>query len=331
MNSPRAAGRDRLRGTSSPHSKLEIIDWELVAETDPAVLRKTRDPKTIEKLIGSFISANALFEDPSFCPPDMVLKLFSLMQIAVKDLIDDNRSLAEANRTLTQKVKTLRSDKKERRKAQTLEYHVPKVAFQCQFCPKMFKTPVFLNAHVKRRHPETLLASTVDVNPHTQPVQRHVVETQQVARPSQDLGPFKAEVTAMIEHFDTMVRNEETKMRLDFAEQLRKLEKSVSVFMDKVRNGEFQSEGHMESGFSDATYSAVRDSSSRRSSSTGRSSAVRESSTEEYEEEEEEEYEYEEESVPETRPQPAQATGGSHHSSEYTYAEEETGSYYITD
>ena len=328
--SPRTAGNDRLRATASACPKLDIIDWELVSRTDPNTLRKTKDPKTIEKLINTFMNANALFADPSFCPADMVLKLFSLMQIAVGDLIHDNQSLVEENSALRKKVRTLRTEKKEKKKAQTLAYNVPKVAFQCHFCPKMFQTREFLTAHVKRRHNDMTQSTPVEVNPHTQPIQRHVIETQQVARPSDNLGPFKAEVAAMIEHFDTMVRNEETKMRLDFSEQLRKLEKSVTLFMDKVRNGDFQSEGHRESGFSDASYSPARQSSSTRRSSTATHSTTRESSTAgEEEDEEETEYEYEEESVEEP-PRQALPTITTQKSSEYTYAEEEEG-YYITD
>lgn len=272
-----------MKPTSSTYSKLKIIDWELVTQTDPTVLRQTRDPKTIERLINSFMNANALFADPSFCPPELVLKLFSLMQTAIGDLIQDNQQLVEINKAQKKQIKQLKRNSKQKESSGPPKYRQPKVVFQCQFCSKLFESREFLSAHVERRHSGQTLKPP-EPNPHTQPRETKTVQ-QVVAKTSQDLGPFKDEVAAMLDHFDTMMKQEEIRMRSDFSAQFRRIEESVNAFMEKM-----QKENVDDSRF-DASYSA--------------DAGAPQESIHEEEEEEEEEYEYEEE-IPEQKPEPRQ-------------------------
>jgi hypothetical protein len=66
-----------------------------VNKVDPKVLMQTRDRSICRKLVAMFMRASALFSDLAFCPPDLVLKLFSVMKVAIADLITERNALTK--------------------------------------------------------------------------------------------------------------------------------------------------------------------------------------------------------------------------------------------
>lgn len=209
--------------TASNYPHLKIVNWDFIGKLNPRELRKNKDPTAINKIINNFLSSSSLFADPSFCPPDMVLKYFQLLQIAVADVVNENTML-------NQKVEDLQKKKKQKPPAQQkkVEYILPPVVFQCQFCAKLFKTRKYLGDHILRRHSNQINSFPAEYSQSNQPNTQTVIRTiQNIPEQSQDLGPFKAEVDAMIDHFDTLLRRGRINMRAEFTERLNKIDQSL--------------------------------------------------------------------------------------------------------
>ncbi|OHT10375.1 Zinc finger, C2H2 type family protein [Tritrichomonas foetus] len=234
--------------TSTNYINLKIINWDFVSKTSPKELRRTKDPKTINKLINNFIQASSLFADPSYCPPDMVMQFFNLLQIAVTEIVNKNNELIQIIEDKNKLIKQARAQKKKNQKKPPA-YALPPIVFQCTFCAKLFKTRKFLAEHMRRRHPNSNVPVISEespniVQPAVKPQIEHVVKTvSNVPEISQDLGPFKAEINAMLDHFDTILKTEQAGIRTEFMEQFRRIDEMIQETLRKVQDERNNAQG----------------------------------------------------------------------------------------
>lgn len=220
--------------TSSYYANLKIINWDFIKGISTRDLRLKKDPKIIQKLIVNFLNSHALFSDPSFCPAELVNKYFQLLQISVSVMVSHIHDLKQEIDDQNNEIKQLKNEK-EKRNSKVPKYILPPVVFQCVFCSKLFKTRTYLNNHIKRRHPERNYPITQDQPPNNEPEIRHIVKTAtNVPEVSQDLGPFKDEANAMLDHFDTILKNEQICLRSDFMEQFHRIDNMIQEILRKV-------------------------------------------------------------------------------------------------
>ena len=139
--------------TSSNYAGLKVVNWDFVKKINARDLRLNKDPKIIKKLIVNFLNSSSLFTDPSFCPPELVLKYFQLLQISVLEMANHIDSLTQTIEEKNIEIQKLKVEKQKKEK-NVPKYLFPPVVFQCTFCSKMFKTRYYLNCHIKRRHPD---------------------------------------------------------------------------------------------------------------------------------------------------------------------------------
>lgn len=238
--------------TSSNYASLKIVNWDFVKKINVQDLRLSKDSKIIRKLIINFLNSSSLFADPSFCPSELVMKYFQLLQISVLEMANHIDSL---NQTIEEKNSEIQKLKKKDKKTKIPKYILPPVLFQCVFCSKLFKTRVYLNNHIKRRHPEKHYQIPVDQLPYEEPKIEHTVKTvTNVPELSQDLGPFKAEINAMVDHFDTILKNEQTSIRTEFMEQFNKIDMIVQETLRRFEEEKINTI-RRNKGSTDASYS----------------------------------------------------------------------------
>lgn len=240
--------------SSINYANLKIVNWDFIKKISTHDLRLTKDPKIIRKLIINFLNSSSLFADPSFCPPDLVLKYFQLLQISVLEMANHITGLYQK---IEEKDNTIKKLNKENKKSKTIspKYNLPPILFQCVFCSKLFKTRVYLNSHIKRRHPDRYYPIPLDQHQYEEPKVDHVVKTvTNVPELSQDLGPFKAEINAMVDHFDTILKNEQTSIRTDFMEQFNRIDMMVQETMRRFQEERLNTM-RRNKGSTDASYS----------------------------------------------------------------------------
>ena len=229
--------------TSSHYLNLKIVNWEFINNIRTKDLRETKDPKTINKIINNFLQSSALFTDPSFCPPDMVNHYFQVLNIAVKDIVDQNNRYQQIIEEKDNEIAQLKGEKKKKKNIPP-KYALPPILFQCTFCSKLFKTRKFLADHMRRRHSNLIGVIPVPVEEAPNPINsppppriEHVVKTvHNTPEMSQDLGPFKAEINAMLDHFDTLLKTEHINVRTEFIEQFRRVDTLIRDTLKKIHN-----------------------------------------------------------------------------------------------
>lgn len=211
------------KSTPANFSKIHIVDWSLIESIDPMVLKVTNDRKSMKKIVKNFLNANALFKDPSFCPPELVLKYFQILQVSVAELINENNQLRE---TLNEKTQEARKTKLKLQQSQTIQLQekaktqtLPKTIFQCPFCPKAYYTQHYVHKHIAKDHQE-------DVNKLTKsaPVPTRRKKSKQS---KEDIDALRGELQAMFDKFDTTTRQEQEEQYVRYSKRFRNLEQKI--------------------------------------------------------------------------------------------------------
>jgi hypothetical protein len=202
------------------YSNLRIIDWDLVTRTDPKVLLETRDRDVLEHATKMFMKSGALFSDPSFSPPDLVLKLFLLMKVVITDLISERDELRELADRYHRELKTVPS-------CRTHPYVSLRILFQCPYGPN-----VFIGRHFVWGHICGATRSAGDTQTRPAPVRPAPHQVYVVNRPisEEEKGAYDAELAAMLDHCETLMHNQELELRTELNNKIRKLEEDQEVW-----------------------------------------------------------------------------------------------------
>jgi hypothetical protein len=197
-------------------ARLRIIDWELVNQTNPKVLLETRDQTLLGRLTKMIVRADALFSDPSYSPADLVLKLFLVMKVVIVDLLSQRDELERVTSRWKRELATLKS----------CHTH-PTVVFQCPHCPKVFETQAFVRAHIHRRH--ICGQNTQTDKPSAPPPGPAKVTFVEYRATEQEMSASPAELAAVLDHCDTLMRNQELQLRTEFNNRIRQIEEDRNV------------------------------------------------------------------------------------------------------
>lgn len=212
------------KSTPANFKKIHSVDWNLIDNIDPMVLKVTNDRKTMKQIVKNFLNANALFKDPSYCPPDLILKYFQILQVSVAELVDENNYL---RKSLNEKTQEARKTKLELQKSQTINMqekaktqNLSKTIFQCPFCPKAYYTQNYVHKHISKDH-------QADVNRLTKSAPIRHKKSHKSKKDNEDIDILKGELQAMFDKFDTTTRLEQQEQYSRYAKRFRNLEEKI--------------------------------------------------------------------------------------------------------
>ena len=257
---------------SSHFPNIHIVDWDMIDEIDPKVLSVSSDKKMMKKIIRNFLQANALFEDPSFCPTDLVIKYFYLLQISVQELVNENvqlKQIVKQQKTNFQKTEEkLPATIQKAQSLQTKNSKTQQTIFQCPFCPKVYYTPAFVHKHINKDHQADLkkFAQSAPVKKEKN-VKKPKITTQIVQPQSnEELESIRDEIRAMFDHLDTSIKQDQEQQTTEFKKRFRELERKINARnIDEIENSKLGTR-KMERTNSLATYSGHANSSSQSNS-----------------------------------------------------------------
>ena len=271
--------KQKIKSKSTTFKNIHIVDWDMIDELEPKILSVTQDKKIMKDIIRNFLQANALFNDPSFCPPDLVLKYFHLLQLSVQYLVDENNRLKQ----VVKNQKTTFSKKEEElhetiKKANTLSQQkaqTQKTIYQCPFCPKAYYTPGFVHKHINRDHQSELKKFTQSAPVKKSKKDKKPKVTTQVLQPSSnaELESIKDEIRAMFDHLDTTIKIDQEQQTTEFKKRFRELERKINARNINEFEASETTTRKMNRTNSLATYSGHSNSSSSSSSSSSTSNS----------------------------------------------------------
>ncbi|KAI8848473.1 Iguana/Dzip1-like DAZ-interacting protein N-terminal-domain-containing protein [Chytridium lagenaria] len=186
--------------------RTERLDWRMLASIHVERLQREVDVETLQRVIENITFCDVESEDLRYVDPNFI-KLFQLSQLIIEyllhsqDYLSDHReklveecdilardleSLRAVHEREDSEVKNLRKENRALRKtiyAYQLMVKVPTSTngggpvtvssyHRCHLCPKVFKSEVYLDHHLLRRHPgaqkEAILPSTSTTSRPTQ-------------------------------------------------------------------------------------------------------------------------------------------------------------------
>jgi hypothetical protein len=210
------------------------VDWNLIDEIDPKVLMVTNDTSKMKKVVKNFLNANCLFEDPSFCPIDLVYKYFQILQISVKNLCDENRHLRKLcaeQKSINKENETKYKDMVEKAKKEKPES--PKqTIYQCAFCPKAFYSKEYLHKHIQKSHQEDLAKLSKEYAKEPPPEKR---EQEKSSTTDQSKDDILNEFKAIIDNLETNIKKDHEFNMTYFSNKFKDIEKQL----DKRKNTSF--------------------------------------------------------------------------------------------
>lgn len=227
----------KAKATSSKFPNMNIVDWNLISDNEPKVLRATKNKPVMKKILKNFLNADALFNDPSFCPPDLVIKYFQLLQISVRCLSEENSKLRKINNEQKNTIETLRKSTCLPKKVHHNHHTVTNTIYQCQFCTLAFKSLHYLQKHVQKAHPinqESKRKVKIIENPKEK--QRKKPKISSSAPPSEkkyDKEYMIDEFKAALMHYDTIRQVEQEERNVEIQKRLRKIEEKINGLKDE--------------------------------------------------------------------------------------------------
>ena len=144
------------------------IDWNLVKESDPSLIRKLRDVDALQPLMDCFLDARV---DTTALSHPLAPRLFQLMQVSIEYLLTSQKELTtrlDKAETECKKLKNqLQVAKSSQRKAKAAYQSrseeldkarelIEKLRLPSETCPtcgKKFKAGEFLDQHYAKKHP----------------------------------------------------------------------------------------------------------------------------------------------------------------------------------
>ena len=144
------------------------IDWNLVKESEPSLIRKLRDVDALQPLMDCFLNAKI---DPTALSHPLAPRLFQLLQVSIEYLLSSQKELTvrlEKTEAECKKLKgQLQIAKNSQRKAKAAyesrseeldkarelieKLRLPSEA--CPTCGKKFRAGEFLDQHYAKKHP----------------------------------------------------------------------------------------------------------------------------------------------------------------------------------
>jgi hypothetical protein len=131
------------------------VDWSLISSVSPEQVCESNDIDTLEAVIATFVRAEFTQTEAQMMPHPQTAKLFRLLQLGMHHLLDCQQQLQTDLAAAEGSAASLRA--KVQSVSASLSHARAQVAHsesaeKCLVCGKKFRTIVYLDEHVSRRH-----------------------------------------------------------------------------------------------------------------------------------------------------------------------------------